>query len=537
MSRSYSVSMLFSDRAEAGRALASRLSDYAGRRDLLVLALPRGGVPVGAELARALGAPLDVFVVRKLGAPGQPELALGAIASDGARVLNDELIEQLGIAAEEIDRIAREESVELARREELYRDGRAPLDPRGRIVILVDDGMATGATMRAAARALRALGAARVIGALPVSSSEAVELLEPEIDDLLVLSEPSPFQAVGFWYHDFSQLSDEEVQAALAGARAAPEGASTEELLRAHARRLEGGRADIDRAIEGIGSARVVLVGAAEGSHECQHWRARLTRRLVETRGFGVVALAAPWSKTRALDAFARGAESQEEAVDALKPLRVFPSWAWRNAVALDFFGWLRERNAGLSFAEQAGVYGLDTGAAARAPGMLAELEKLAAELERSDRAARLVVWATLEEAGDSRAADRGGPSLGALARDRFGRGLCIVGMSGNSGTITAASSEGGPAERRTLLPALDGSYEQLFHDAVGADFLLDLREPRMRDALARERLLRVVGAVYHPEAERARHYRLARLPDLYDLLVHFDDSRAVEPLERLAPL
>jgi predicted phosphoribosyltransferase len=204
--------MLFADRFEAGRVLASRLAEFANGEDVVVLALPRGGVPVGFEVARALHAPLDVFVVRKLGVPGHEELAMGAIASGGVRVLNRRVVETLGISAEEIERIAAEEQRELERREREYREGRPLLDVRGRTVILVDDGLATGSSMRVAALALRKKEPARIVVAVPVGSRATCEEFESEVDITVCAVTPEPFFGVGQWYADFRQTSDEEVR-------------------------------------------------------------------------------------------------------------------------------------------------------------------------------------------------------------------------------------------------------------------------------------------------------------------------------------
>jgi putative phosphoribosyl transferase len=206
----------FRDRADAGRRLASELVAYRDRPDVLVLALPRGGVPVGYEVARALGVPLDVFVVRKLGVPDQPELAMGAIASGGVRVLNPEIVRGLRIPDSVIDAVAGREEQELARRERAYRGDRPPLDVRGRTVILIDDGLATGATMRAAALALRQRGPARIVVAVPTAAEETCRALRGEVDEVVCGETPEPFVAVGHWYDDFSQTSDDDVRALLA---------------------------------------------------------------------------------------------------------------------------------------------------------------------------------------------------------------------------------------------------------------------------------------------------------------------------------
>jgi putative phosphoribosyl transferase len=202
----------FRDRLEAGRRLAAALQQYAGRPNLLVLALPRGGVPVGYEVARALHAPLDVMLVRKLGVPGHEELAMGAIASGGIRVISDDVVRALGIPDRAIATIAAHEEHELERREQVYRAGRAPPDVEGRTVILVDDGLATGSTMRAAVLALKAQDPERLVVAVPVAATETCEALRREVDEVVCALAPEPFFAVGNWYQDFSQISDDEVR-------------------------------------------------------------------------------------------------------------------------------------------------------------------------------------------------------------------------------------------------------------------------------------------------------------------------------------
>jgi putative phosphoribosyl transferase len=209
---------VFSDRAEAGDVLAARLSHLAGRPDLLVLALPRGGVPVGARVARALRAPLDVFVVRKLGVPGHEELAMGAIAGGGVRVRNQEVTSRLGLDDAVIDRVAEAEELELARRERSYRADRPAPDLAGKVVVLVDDGLATGSTMRAAVAAARAAGPARIVVAVPTAPASTCERLRREADEVVCASTPRPFRAVGYSYRSFPQTSDEEVRELLRAA-------------------------------------------------------------------------------------------------------------------------------------------------------------------------------------------------------------------------------------------------------------------------------------------------------------------------------
>jgi putative phosphoribosyl transferase len=202
----------FPNRAEAGRRLAEKLQRYAGGADVIVLGLPRGGVPVAYEVAQRLHAPLDVFIVRKLGVPGFEELALGAIASGGVRVLNEDVVRALPNANELVESVTARELAELQRREQTYRDGRPAPELRGRIAILVDDGLATGATMRAAVKALRQLGAAKIIVAVPVGAADTCRELEQEVDETVCVMAPEWFQAVGQFYEDFSQTSDDEVR-------------------------------------------------------------------------------------------------------------------------------------------------------------------------------------------------------------------------------------------------------------------------------------------------------------------------------------
>jgi predicted phosphoribosyltransferase len=211
----------FRDRREAGRRLAARLAAYANRPDVRVLALPRGGVPVAYEVARALDAPLDVFVVRKLGVPGHPELAMGAVATGGLRVLNESVVRALRIPERVIDAVAAEEQRELARRERLYRGERPPPDVRGRTVIVVDDGLATGATVNAAVEVLRGLKPARIVVAVPIAPPETCAALRAKVDEVVCAVTPEPFYAVGLWYEDFSPTTDEEVRDLLARGRGA----------------------------------------------------------------------------------------------------------------------------------------------------------------------------------------------------------------------------------------------------------------------------------------------------------------------------
>jgi putative phosphoribosyl transferase len=209
----------FKNRMHAGELLAKRLGMYAGRSNVIVLALPRGGVPVGFAVAKALQVPLDVMVVRKLGIPGHEEFAMGAIASGGEYVLNHDLVQKIGVPAQMIEATTRRELAELERREAVYRAGRPPLQLRGCSVILVDDGLATGATMQVAVKAVRNAEPARIIVAVPVGAPETCSEMKKEADEVICYCTPDPFHAVGLWYEDFSQTTDEEVMKLLEQAR------------------------------------------------------------------------------------------------------------------------------------------------------------------------------------------------------------------------------------------------------------------------------------------------------------------------------
>jgi putative phosphoribosyl transferase len=207
----------FADRHDAGRRLAAELSAYAGRAEVIVLGLPRGGVPVAYEVARALGAPLDVFVVRKLGVPGHEELAMGAIASGEVRVLNQDVVTGARIAPAEVEEVTRRELDTLTAQERAYRGERPPLEVAGRTAIVVDDGLATGATMRAAIKALREREASRIVVAVPTAPEQTCRALRHLVDDVVCASTPDPFTAVGLWYEDFAPVSDDEVRGLLGG--------------------------------------------------------------------------------------------------------------------------------------------------------------------------------------------------------------------------------------------------------------------------------------------------------------------------------
>jgi erythromycin esterase-like protein/predicted phosphoribosyltransferase len=646
----------FANRADAGRQLARRLSDYAGRSDVIVLGLPRGGVPVAAEVAKQLGAPLDVLLVRKLGVPGHPEVAMGAIAEGAVEVLDERLIRDLGIPRVLVEQTAMRERLELDRRDQQYRGARRRPHVADRSVIVVDDGLATGATMEAAVAALRQLRPAAIVVAAPVGAPDTCARLGRLADRVVCVETPADLGAVGAWYDDFTQTTDEEVRQLIGAASpdpiphsAAVTGAGDPvDLIRRRALALTGAPHDYDGLIDALGRARIVLLGeASHGTHEFYRERVVLTKRLIAEKGFSAVAVEADWPDAYRVNRYVRGAGRDRDAVEALGDFRRFPAWMWRNADVLDFVGWLRTHNETLPDAHRAGFYGLDlyslhasmravvafldkvdpaaagrararygcfdrfgdemqqyahaTGLGveascerdvvaqlvelrrqaaeyARRDGRLAQDEYFVAEqnarvvrdaeayyrtmfggrveswnlrdhhmtdtlgelarfLEQPDRPARLVVWAHNSHLGDARAtemAEHGEVNVGQLARERFGADVVSVGFSTYTGTVTAATEWDGPAHRRHVRPALAASYEHLLHDCRLGWFLLPLRtDLDLASALAHPRLERAIGVLYLPETERRSHYFHARLSDQFDYVVHIDETRAVEPLER----
>ncbi len=648
----------FHDRIDAGRRLADKLTAYAGRSDVIVLGLPRGGIPVAYEVATRLKAPLDVFLVRKLGVPGHPELAMGAIAAGGIEVLSRDLIRDLGIPHALIEQVAVRERLELERRDALYRGLRRPVVVRDRTIVLVDDGLATGSTMQAAILALRQQAPARIVVAVPVGARETCDHLRRIADDVVCVAMPEPFNAVGLWYEEFSQTTDDEVKRLLAAgppsttARHQPPSARTDALsiVREQAHSLKGDPSQYDALIEGIGDARVVLLGeATHGTHEFYRERAFITRRLITEKGFSAVAVEADWPDAYRINRYVRGTGGDEDAVQALSDFGRFPTWMWRNADVLDFIGWLRTHNDALPADKRAGFYGLDLyslrasmqavlryldkvdpDASRRARGrygcfdqfgeemqeygyaasfglhpscerevvtQLLELHRQRAEyasrdgrvaadeyfyaeqnarlvrnaeeyyrtmfrgrdeswnlrdrhmvdtlvelrrfLSRTRQDARVVVWAHNSHLGDARATEmgeRGELNVGQLVREHDGANAVLVGFTTYTGTVTAASEWDGPAHRKHVRPALAGSYERLFHDVQMPRFMLPLRtDLEVSSVLAAPRLERAIGVLYLPETERASHYFHARLSDQFDFVLHFDETRALEPLERSA--
>lgn len=627
------------------------MEQYRGREDVIVLALPRGGVPVGYEVAKALDLPLDVFVVRKLGVPGREELAMGAIASGGIVVLNQEVVRALRIPSDTLRQVARQEFEELQRRELEYRGDLLEIDVSGKTPILVDDGLATGSSMRAAIKALRKLNPAKIVVAVPSAPTATCNQLRAEVDDVICASTPFPFYAVGQSYQDFSQTTDEQVRELLRSAwhsRPAnkPERPGSDvDAIRAH---LQPADRERGLPLPAVSDEHFVLLGeASHGSHEFYEERARITRWLIEEKGFHAIAVEADWPDAYRVNRYLGGLSRDSRPEEALGGFRRFPAWMWRNRVVLEFVGWLKEHNERAGGAGT-GFYGLDLyslfssmhevvaylervdpAAAARArerygcfdhfgedahayanqaaygagatcerevldqlvelhsgaleqvkrEGMTEDdelfyarqnartvkaaeeyyrtmiggrvaswnlrdrhmadtLDELAVHItRRTGEPARIVVWAHNSHLGDARSTEpgmRGELNLGQLVRERHPGDCFLLGFTTYSGTVTAASSWGGPAERLQVRPALPGSFEKLFHDAGANAFLLDLKTPSAAEKLLRStRLERAIGVLYLPQTERQSHYFRARLADQFDAVIHFDETRAVEPLER----
>jgi erythromycin esterase-like protein/predicted phosphoribosyltransferase len=652
------VDRVFRDRRDAGRVLAKLLEHYKDKPDVVVLALPRGGVPVGYEVATALGAPLDVFLVRKLGVPGREEVAMGAIASGGIVVINDDVVRGLRISAEQLQQIAEREARELLRREAVYRDGRPAPDLSGKTAVLVDDGLATGASMHAAVEALRERLPARIVVAVPAAPESSCRELERMVDEVVCASTPTPFLAVGESYWDFTQTTDEEVRELLHAAVApSPERTGAAEpspaaLVRAQARPVSEGVPATDTLMSIVGDAQFVLIGeASHGTQEFYEARAAITRRLIEEKGFNAVAAEADWPDAYRVNRYVRGRSDDAAAEEALRDFTRFPTWMWRNTAVLDFVGWLREYNDHLEEGAMAGFYGLDLyslrrsmeqvvayleevdpAAAARAReryscfdhssgddgqsygyaaaygagesceeqavAQLVELQRLGngasgedgllpedelfyaqqnaavvrdAEVyyrtmfggrssswnlrdrhmvdtldgltrhlsEQRGGTAKIVVWAHNSHVGDARVTEsgmRGEVTVGQLMRERHPDACRLIGFTTHTGTVTAADDWGGQAERKWVRPALPDSVEDLFHETGEKEFMLAFEvAPKAAELLSAARLERAIGVIYRPETERQSHYFRCRVSHQFDAVIHIDETRAVEPLERTA--
>ncbi|MDX6287167.1 MAG: hypothetical protein QOG53_2652 [Frankiales bacterium] len=654
-------SRTFRDRREAGRVLAQQLARYRGRRDVIVLALPRGGVPVGYEIATAVEAPLDVFVVRKLGVPGNEELAMGAIASGGIATINEDVVRGLEISPDTIQQVAESEARELLRREQAYREGRSSLPIGGQTVILVDDGLATGASMHAAILALQQHGPARIVVAVPAAPESTCQELRALVDEVVCATTPSPFFAVGASYWDFAQTTDDEVRGLLREATTVRREATVARFptelatVRAAIATVDEGAMYDDELFDLVGNAHVVLIGeASHGTHEFYAARARMTRRLIEEKGFAAVAIEGDWPDAFRVNRYVRGHGEDKTAEESLRGFERFPSWMWRNEVVLDFVGWLRHHNdrIGRDDRATAGFYGLDVyslfrsqsevisylervdpAAAAQAreryscfdhPGasddgqaygyaaafgagptceaeavaQLVDIQEHAADYvsrggrllpedhffaeqnarvvknaeayyramfsgrtsswnlrdqhmsetldalishlgEQRQEPAKIVVWAHNSHVGDARvteAAARGELTLGQLVRQGRPDDCRLIGFTTYAGAVTAAHDWGGPAERKRVRPALDNSVEDFFHDVGDESFLLRFDRPAPATELLRiPRLERAIGVIYRPRTERQSHYFSTRLAEQFDAVIHIDETRAVEPLERTA--
>ena len=360
---------VFRDRSEAGRVLAGMLGGYRGRKGLIVLGLPRGGIPVAWEVAAALGAPLDAFVVRKLGAPGHDEFAMGALARDGRVVVNDDVLRALRVTPQQLRDVAEREGRELSRREAAYRGGRPPLELAGKTVILVDDGLATGASMFAAVQALREMEPAEIVIAVPAAPESTCREFAGIVDDVVCASMPTPFLAVGESFWDFRQVSDDEVCDLLSTPTTGVGTARTRiaetpsEVIDRIAVDAPAGLPPRDALEEIVGDARIVLIGeSSHGTHEFYQARAEITKWLIEEKGFCAVAAEADWPDAYRVNRYVRGQGNDTSADEALSGFERFPAWMWRNTVVRDFVDWLHARNGEhrVKGEREAGFYGLD---------------------------------------------------------------------------------------------------------------------------------------------------------------------------------
>lgn len=348
--------------------LSNLLGAYRDRPGVIVLGLARGGLPVAWEVAAALHAPLDAFIVRKLGAPGHEEFAVGALASGGRVVVNDDVVRGLRITPQQLRVIAEREGRELVRREAIYRDGRPPVDVTGKTVILVDDGLATGASMFAAVQALREAEPAHIVLAVPAAPESTCREFAGLVDDVVCASRVTPFLAVGESFWDFRQVTDDEVRQLLAtpttgaSTKAATEVTPAQMVARA-AIDAPGGVPPHDTLDELIGDARIVLIGeSSHGTHEFYEARAAITKWLIDEKGFCAVAAEADWPDAYRVNRYVHDRGEDNSADAALSGFERFPAWMWRNTVIRDFVDWLRLRNRRQEShgQRQAGFYGLD---------------------------------------------------------------------------------------------------------------------------------------------------------------------------------
>ncbi len=356
---------IFQGRHEAGRVLAGLLEHYRGDPDVLVLGLPRGGVPVAWEVAAALGAPMDALVVRKLGAPGHPEFAIGALSSGGRVVLNDDMVRALRLTADQVRSIARDEAQEMVRRESAYRADRGPIEVAGRTVILVDDGLATGASMFAAIEAIRDGEPKRIVVAVPAAPESTCRELGASVDEMVCATMPTPFRAVGDSFWDFTQVTDEQVRTLLSISTTGTAVPRIDAAATIRAAVIDAPRGIPPTPVleELIGDARFALIGeSSHGTKEFYRARAAITRWLIEEKGFTAVAAEADWPDAYRVNRYVHGRGTDTTAEQSLRGFERFPAWMWRNTEVRDFVTWLREHNAEQrrDNAPQSGFYGLD---------------------------------------------------------------------------------------------------------------------------------------------------------------------------------
>jgi erythromycin esterase-like protein/predicted phosphoribosyltransferase len=358
---------VFKDRREAGQVLAGLLDSYRNNPDVIVLGLARGGIPVAYEVATALRAPLDAFIVRKLGAPGHEEFAFGALASGGRVVINDDVVRGLRISQQQLREITEREARELSRREVTYRNGRPPPNVTGKTVILVDDGLATGSSMMAAVAALRESRPAAIVIAVPAAPESTSREFSGLVEEVVCASMPTPFLAVGASFWDFRQVTDDEVRDLLAtpttGSPTATAAPRPAELVAAAAIDAPGGVPPWDVLDDLIGNARIVLIGeSSHGTHEFYAARAEITKWLITEKGFNAVAAEADWPDAYRVNRYVRALGADQSAEEALRGFERFPAWMWRNTVVRDFVDWLRWHNghATADGTRPTGFYGLD---------------------------------------------------------------------------------------------------------------------------------------------------------------------------------
>lgn len=360
---------IFRDRREAGRALAKLLYAYRGDSRVIVLGLARGGVPVAWEIAAALDVPLDTFVVRKLGVPGHEEIAMGALASGGLLVVNDDTLRDLGITPDRLREVVEREARELERREAAYRGDRPPVDVAGKVVIVADDGLATGASMFAAIDALRRQEPAQIVVAVPAAPESTCRELGAMVDDVICATMPFPFRAVGSSFWDFSQVADSEVRTLLhtpTVGRVTGVGAnvtmSAAVIVRSACSDAPGGVPSREDLLDLVGDARIVLIGeSSHGTQEFYAARAEITRTLVEELGFAAVAAEADWPDAYRINRYVHGRGMDTSAEESMRGFERFPAWMWRNTVMLEFVAWLRQHNECIGDDQSpVGFYGLD---------------------------------------------------------------------------------------------------------------------------------------------------------------------------------